>query len=66
MLKARADTNIPNRDNLISLKMSRYPERLDLLELKLKKAAMYSIYGTDYLSEEELHDVLKCVIMGVD
>ena len=43
LLKARADTNIPNRDNLIPLKMSRYPERLDLLELKLKKAAMYII-----------------------
>ncbi|MDW0737460.1 ankyrin repeat domain-containing protein [Mannheimia haemolytica] len=38
LLNAGADPNIPNQDNLIPLRMCiRYPERLDLLELMLKK-----------------------------
>ncbi|QTM00728.1 ankyrin repeat domain-containing protein [Mannheimia sp. ZY171111] len=40
LLNAGADPNIPNQDNLIPLSMIGYlPDRLDILELMLKKGA---------------------------
>ena len=53
LLNAGADPNIPNRDNLIPLRMCiRYPDRLDLLELMLKKGGnVHYFNGTDYLLE---------------
>ncbi|MDW0594686.1 ankyrin repeat domain-containing protein, partial [Mannheimia haemolytica] len=53
LLNAGADPNIPNQDNLIPLRMCiRYPERLDLLELMLKKGGdVHYFNGQDYLLE---------------
>lgn len=53
LLEAGADPNIPNRDNLIPLRMTiAMPERLDLLELMLKKGGDVNYYnGKDYLLE---------------
>ena len=53
LLNAGEDPNIPNRDNLIPLRMCiRYPDRLDLLELMLKKGGnVHYFNGTDYLLE---------------
>lgn len=53
LLKAGANPNIPNRDNLIPLRMCiRYPERLDLLELMLKNGGdVHYFDGKNYLLE---------------
>ena len=53
LLNAGADPNIPDRKNLIPLRMCiRYPDRLDLLELMLKKGGnVHYFNGTDYLLE---------------
>ncbi|MGX2948773.1 ankyrin repeat domain-containing protein [Frederiksenia canicola] len=53
LLKAGADPNIPNQDNLIPLRMCiRYPDRLDLLELMLKNGGnVHYFNGQDYLLE---------------
>ena len=50
LLNAGADPNIPNRDNLIPLRMCiRYPDRLELM---LKKGGnVHYFNGTDYLLE---------------
>ncbi|MGV6989421.1 ankyrin repeat domain-containing protein [Testudinibacter sp. P80/BLE/0925] len=53
LLKAGANPNIPNKDNLIPLRMSiRYPNRLDLLELMLKNGGnVHYFNGENYLLE---------------
>lgn len=53
LLEAGADPNIPNRDNLIPLRMAiAMPKRLDLLELMLEKGGDVNYYnGKDYLLE---------------
>ncbi|WP_328814666.1 ankyrin repeat domain-containing protein [Pelistega ratti] len=51
LLKAGANPNLPNRDNLIPLRMAiAFPERLDMLELMLKNGGdVHYFNGQDYL-----------------
>lgn len=53
LLKAGANPNLPNRDNLIPLRMAiAFPERLDMLELMLKNGGnVHYFNGKDYLLE---------------
>ena len=53
LLEAGANPNIPNRDNLIPLRMTLLmPDRLDVLDLMLKNGGNVNYYnGKDYLLE---------------
>ncbi|HDR0999397.1 ankyrin repeat domain-containing protein [Pasteurella multocida] len=56
LLHAGADPNIPNRDNLIPLRMCiRYPDRLDLLALMLEKSGNVHYFDGNM----ELLDAIK-------